>query len=341
MRRKLTLKQIAKEMDVSISTVSKALRDSADIGVETKEKIQAFAKLYNYKPNNIALSLKNRKTKNIGVIIPEIVHHFFTTVVSGVEHVANKRGYNVIVCLSDESFDKEVINMEMLASGSIDGFIMSLSKETQQKKDFHHLREVMNQGMPLVMFDRVAEEIYCDKVIVDDAQGTYRAVNHLLDTGSKRIALVTTVDYVSVGKLRTEGYLSALREAGVEIDEDIIVKVEDVEHCEDQIEDLFENQQFDAVLGVNEIFAVSAMRVAQKRGLKIPEDLSVIGFTDGILSKNSFPRMSTINQHGVQMGEKAAEMLIDKLEEVEDDEYYRTEVIKCSLTERESTKKKS
>lgn len=339
MRRKLTLKQIAKEMDVSIATVSKALRDSSDIGLETREKIQAFAKLYNYKPNNIALSLKNRKTKNIGVIIPEIVHHFFTTVVSGVERVANKRGYNVIVCLSDESFDKEVINMEMLAGGSIDGFIMSLSKETQQKKDFHHLREAINQGMPLVLFDRVAEEIFCDKVVIDDAQGTYRAVNYLIDTGCKRIALLTTTDYVSVGKLRTEGYINALHDAGMEPDENLIIKIEDMENCENQIIELFNTQQFDSVFGVNEIFAVTAMREAHTRGLKIPEDISVIAFTDGILSKNSFPPMSTINQHGVEMGERAAEMLIDKLEEIEEDEYYRTEVVKSTLTIRESTKK--
>ena len=143
MKRKVTLKQIAKELDVSISTVSKALRDSSEISEDTRQKVQAFAKLYNYKPNLIALSLKNKKTKTIGIIIPEIVHHFFATVISGIEHIANEKGYNVIVCLSDESFDKEVINMEMLANGSIDGFIMSLSKETQQKKDFHHITEVI------------------------------------------------------------------------------------------------------------------------------------------------------------------------------------------------------
>ena len=171
MRPKLTLKQIAKELDVSISTVSKALRDSPEIGEETKKKIKAFATFYNYKPNNIALSLKNRKTKTIGIIIPEIVHHFFTTVISGVEKVANELGYNVLVCLSDNSFDKEVLNMEMLANGSTDGFIMSLAKETMQKGDYHHLTEAINQGMPLVLFDRVIDEIACDKVIIDDVIG--------------------------------------------------------------------------------------------------------------------------------------------------------------------------
>ena len=168
MRRKVTLKQIAKELTYPYLLFQNHLRDSTEISEDTRQKVQAFAKLYNYKPNNIALSLKNRKSKTICIIIPEIIHHFFATVISGVEHVANEKGYNVIVCLSDESFDKEVINMEMLANGSIDGFIMSLSKETQQKRDFHHITEVINQGMPVVMFDRVTNEILCDKVIIDD-----------------------------------------------------------------------------------------------------------------------------------------------------------------------------
>ena len=137
MRQTVTLKQIANEIGVSISTVSKALRNSVEIGTETKLKIQAYAKLYNYRPNNIALSLKNRKTKTIGVIIPEIVHHFFSKVIKGIEQVANKRGYNVIIGLSNESFDKEVINMQLLANGSIDGFILSISKETLLKTQSH------------------------------------------------------------------------------------------------------------------------------------------------------------------------------------------------------------
>ncbi|MGI9553230.1 MAG: LacI family DNA-binding transcriptional regulator, partial [Aurantibacter sp.] len=155
MKRKITLKQIARELDVSISTVSKALKNSPEIGRDTKEKVQAFAKLYNYRPNNVAISLQNKRTKNIGVIIPDIVHHFFTTVFRGIEKYANDRGYNVIVCVSDESFDKEVINMEMLSHGSVDGFIMSLSAGTQQKNDFNHIKEIQDQGIPIVLFDRV------------------------------------------------------------------------------------------------------------------------------------------------------------------------------------------
>ena len=210
MKKKITLKQIAKELDVSISTVSKALKDSVEISEDTKQKIQAFAKLYNYRPNNIALSLQNQKTKTIGVIIPEIVHHFFSKVIRGIELVANKRGYNVIIGLSNESFDKEVINMQMLANGSIDGFILSISKETLQQQDYHHFKETINQGMPIVMFDRVVNEINCDKVIINDLKGSKNAVSKLLCNGCKNVAIITTKDYVSVGKLRTQGYLEAL-----------------------------------------------------------------------------------------------------------------------------------
>lgn len=339
MRRKVTLKQIAKELDVSISTVSKSLRDSPEISEDTRLKVQAFAKLYNYKPNNIALSLKNKKTKTIGIIIPEIVHHFFATVISGIEQVANECGYNVIVCLSDESFDKEVINMEMLANGSTDGFIMSLSKETQQKKDFHHLQEVINQGMPVVLFDRISNDIMCDKVIIDDQLAAYEATNFLISKGLKKIALLTTVDYVSVGKLRTDGYLNVLHDHGIEVDESLIIRIEDTEHCDEKINELLENKSVDAILAVNELFAVTAIKLAMSKGIKIPEDLSVVAFTDGIISKYSTPTITTISQNGIKMGRKAAEMLIKRLElEDEEDEHYKTEIIETNLIIRESTK---
>jgi LacI family transcriptional regulator len=340
MKRKVTLKQIAKELDVSISTVSKSLRNSLEIGEDTRLKVQAFAKFYNYKPNNIALSLKNRKTKTIGIIIPEIVHHFFSTVINGIEHVANENGYSVIICLSDDSFDKEVLNMEMLANGSIDGFIMSLSKETQFKGDFHHITEVIDQGMPVVMFDRVTNEILCDKVIIDDKLSAYEAVQSLIDKGRKKIALVTTVDYVSVGKLRTDGYIKALLDNNIPFDENLIIKIEDVDTCEIIIGKLLEDKAIDAVFAVNELFAVICIKTANKIGLNVPKDLAVIAFTDGIISKYSTPTITTVSQSGIKMGNRAAKMLIDRLEsehEEEEEENYKTEVIETHLIEREST----
>lgn len=339
MKRKVTLKQIAKELDVSISTVSKSLRNSLEISEDTRQKVQAFAKLYNYKPNNIALSLKNKKTKTICIIIPEIIHHFFATVISGVEHVANENGYNVIVCLSDESFDKEVINMEMLANGSIDGFIMSLSKETQQKRDFHHILEVINQGMPVVMFDRVTNDILCDKVIIDDNLAAYNATQFLIEKGFSKIALITTIDYVSVGKLRTDGYIKAMKTNDLKVNENLILKIEDIDNFEEKIESLIKNNEIDAIFAVNELFAVTAIKIANKYGKKVPEDFSVIGFTDGIISKFSSPSISTVGQNGIKMGEKAAKMLIERLENEEEEyeEHYKTEVIETELVIREST----
>ncbi|WMI68549.1 LacI family DNA-binding transcriptional regulator [Mangrovimonas sp. YM274] len=346
MKRKVTLKQIAKELEVSIGTVSKALRNSKEISEDTREKIQAFAKLYNYKPNNIALSLKNRKTKTIGIIIPEIVHHFFSKVIMGIEKVANKRGYNVIVGLSNESFDKEVINMEMLANGSIDGFILSISKETLLQQDYHHFKETIAQGMPIVMFDRVVNEVDCDKVIVDDFQGSKNAVKKLIANGCRHIAIITTKDYVSVGRLRTQGYLEALEEHKFEPESGLILKIveeldseDHLEELEREIEYLFkDNPELDGIFAVNELYALTAMKVARRLNKNIPEDLQVIGFTDGVLSKHATPSLTTVSQHALQIGEKAAELLIDKLEGETEEEICKTVVLETELIERESTK---
>ncbi|PKQ45068.1 LacI family transcriptional regulator [Confluentibacter flavum] len=357
MKRKITLKQIARELDVSISTVSKALSNSKEISEDTTQKIQAFAKLYNYKANNIALSLKNRKTKTIGILIPEIVHHFFSTVIRGIERVANRRGYNVIVGLSNESFTKEIINMEMLANGSIDGIILSISKETLLKQDYHHFNATINQGIPIVMFDRVVNEVDCDKVIVDDFNGAVKAVKKLVENGCKNIALITTMDYVSVGRLRTQGYLEALGLSGIEANSNLILKIDDsldvenhLDILETEITQFFKaNPNIDGLFAVNELYAVSAMKVARKLGLTIPDDMQVIGFTDGVLSKHATPSLTTVSQHGQKMGEQSANLLIDRLEaEDNDNEQYFTNnpkdhdfikvVIETEIIERESTK---
>ncbi|MEM6516559.1 MAG: LacI family DNA-binding transcriptional regulator [Bacteroidota bacterium] len=353
MKRKITLKQIAKELDVSISTVSKALRNSVEISEDTRQKVQAFAKLYNYRPNNIALSLKNRKTKTIGIILPEILQNFFSKVIMGIDVVANKKGYNVIVGLSNESFDKEVLNMQMLANGSIDGFIISIAKQTLLQQDYHHFTETINQGMPIVMFDRVVNEIPCDKVIVDDAKGAFKAVVKLINNKCKNIALITTEDYVSVGKLRTQGYLQALQEHNIEAKSSLILKVDDrlltddiIDKLEKDIEDLFRrNETIDGIFAVNELYAVTAMKVARKLGISVPESLQIVSFSDGILFKHTTPSLTTVSQHGEKIGERAAELLINRLEMEDEDDYdetreehYETVIIETDLIERESTK---
>ena len=339
MRQKITLKHIARELDISISTVSKALKGNKEISEDTRQKVKAFAKLYNYKPNNIALSLKNRKTKTIAVIIPEILHHFFAKVIRGIERVANKSGYQVLICSSNNSFDKEVIHLEMLASGSADGFILSIAKETLQNQDYHHIAETISQGMPVVLFDRVVDSIFCDKIIVDDTRGAQDAVMHLLAQGSRRIVLLTTVDYISVGLLRTQGYLRAIKAYDLEIDETLILKIEDMENCEQQILSFLKDKEFDGIFAVNELFAIIASKAVRLQNKVIPDDVAIIGFSDGLLSKHASPTLTTVSQHGEQMGEKAAELLIHKLENQQEGiEEYRTIVIDTELIQRESTR---
>ena len=349
MKKRTTLKQLARELDVSISTVSKALKNSPEISQDTIDKVKAFAKLLNYRPNNIALSLKNRKTKTIGIIIPDIVHHFFTKVIKGVENYANAHGYNVIVGLSNESFSNEVINMEMLANGSIDGFIISMSRETMQRQDYQHFTECLNEGIPLVMFDRIANEIPCDKVAVDDTKGARIATETLLKKGAKKVAIITTKDYVSVGRLRTKGYLEALDAYNINPIADLILKIDDdllyedhLENLETQIQKLLKKHpDIDGIFAVNELYAVVAMKVARELDIEIPNKLQVIGFTDGMLSKHATPALSTVSQHGEAMGEKAAELLIRRIDErVEDSpiQPMKTTIISTDLILRNSTK---
>ncbi len=340
MKQKITLKKIAKEFDVSISTVSKALKDSHEISTEVKERIKAFAKYYHYKPNSLALNLRNQKTKTIGIIIPQIVHHFFTKVISGIEHIANEKGYNVMICMSNESYEKEVLNMDMLANGIVDGIIVSVAKETEKKENYSHFNDLINNGIPLVMFDRVIDKIHCSKVISDDLNGGFLATKHLLDIGCEKIAILTTPDFVTVGKLRKEGYIKALKEKGLTIEDDLIIKVNEKHDIEDQIKKIFKlRNPPDGIFAVNEIYAAIAMKIANKNGYQVPKKIAVIGFTDGLISKYSSPSLSTVAQHGYHMGLKSIELLLDEINSQDTDYQYKTNIIATDLIIRESTKK--
>ncbi len=340
MKSKITLKKIAKEFDVSISTVSKALKDSHEISEEVRERIKAFAKYYNYKPNSLAVNLRNQKTKTIGVIIPQIVHHFFTKVISGIEHIANENGYNVMICLSNESYEKEVLNMDMLESGIVDGIIVSVAKETEEKEDYKHFKQLIDNGLPLVLFDREIPEINCNKVIVDDFGGGFLATKHLMNISCKRIAIITTPDHVMVGKIRKEGYIQALTENNFPIQEELIIKVNEKYDITNQIQKLFDQANPpDGIFAVNEIYAATVIKIAQKRNLKIPDEIAIMGFTDGLISEYTTPSLSAVDQHGYTMGEKAMELLLDEINYQDSDYKYNTTIIETDLKLRESTKK--
>ncbi len=226
--------------------------------------------------------------------------------------------------------------MEMLANGSIDGFIMSLASQTQEKGDYNHLKEVTDQGIPVVLFDRITHEIDCDKVIIDDELGAYQATKKFIDQGKRKIALITTDDYLSVSKARTKGYWKALQESEMEADESMILKMPSMEMDEAAIKDFLNTKEPDAVLCVNEIFAVYSMRLVQEKGLRIPEDIAFIGFTDGVLSKYANPSLTVVAQHGEKMGEESARMLIDKVESEAEEETYQTKILEPTLVIRDS-----
>ena len=338
MKQRITLKNIAKEFGVSISTVSKALKDSPEIGEELKERIKAFAAFYNYKPNKFALQLRNQKTLVIGVVVPEIVHHFFSTVIDGIENYANKKGYNVMVCLSNESHAKEVQNINLLTNGSVDGLIVSLSRETMEMESYEHFKSLLSDGYPLVLFDRIVDSLECDKVIIDDVGGAFKAVDFLLNKGAKRVALLTTQDYVTVGQLRKGGYEKALRQHGLEIDEKLIFKIDDSKSLKQQIAAVFEMDQMpDAILAVNEIYAAHALSIAHEKKINVPEELSIIGFTSGLISEFTNPPLSSVVQHGFLIGSQAAELLLNRIE-TEKKGDFQIEVISPNLKLRKSTK---
>ncbi|WP_445714791.1 LacI family DNA-binding transcriptional regulator [Flavobacterium sp.] len=339
MKAKATLKQIALEFGVSISTVSKALSDSPEISEATKIKIQEYAALQNYKPNSIAKNLKNQRTNTIGVIIPNILNPFFAKVFSGIEKMAIAKGYNVITGISNESFSKEQEVMDMLNNGTIDGFIVAVAEETQSLKDYKHFRDIMNSGTPIVMFDRVADGINCDKVVVDDFDSAYDATTHLIKLGGKKIALLSTIHNLSVGELRYDGYQKALSDAKIPVEENLIVLETSIEEFDTKLQNLIASKKMDAIFALDEHSATAAMKMALKQGIKIPEELNIIGFADGVWSRRLTPSLSTVSQHAPEIGAKAAELLIHKLNSK--DEFYQpqTVVIKTELRQRESTRK--
>ncbi|MBL4604321.1 MAG: LacI family DNA-binding transcriptional regulator [Flavobacteriaceae bacterium] len=336
MKQKITIKTIAKELGVSTSTVSKALRDSHEISTDTKAKIKAYADYYNYKPNSLALQLRNQKTKVIGVILPKIVHHFFSTVVKGIEKGASEKGYHIMVCFSNESYQSEVDNLKVLSNGSVDGLLVSVANETLENQDFGHFQELVNEEIPLVMFDRVLESISCDKVIVDDVGAGYKATKHLIERGRKKIAMLSTPDHVNIGALRKQGYLKALKEEGLNSNKNLVVQIDEKEDEKHQISQVFQ-KDIDAIFAVNEIYAAIAIQTAKDKGLHVPNDISVVGFTDGLISEYSSPSITAVVQHGFTMGEQAVELLIDRIENEEETLVPRIKVISSKVNIRESS----
>ena len=265
----VTIKDIAKALKISASTVSRALKDHPDISRETKDAVNELAVRLKYKPNAVALSLKNSKTNTIGVIIPEVVHYFFSSVISGIEDVAYEAGYNVMVCQSNERYAREVINSQALESNRVEGALVSISKET---RDYSHLINLEDNGIPLVYFDRAPEGMEVDKVIIDDRKAAYNATAHLIDTGCRRIAHLAASVTLGIGLQRLEGYKKALKDHGIPFNEEWVIVADSFELAGDATRNLMHlPTPPDAIFAVNDMTAAGAMKTLQRMSIAIPQ----------------------------------------------------------------------
>ena len=334
--KQITIKDIARELGISPSTVSRALKNHPDISNATKQSVNELARQLKYKPNEVALSLKHSKSNIIGVIVPEIVHYFFSSVISGIDDLAFANDYNVMVAQTNENYDREVHSTAGMLSSRVAGLLVSVSKNT---KDFEHLLNLEQHGIPIVFFDRVCTEIETDKVVVDDFNGAYRAVEYLIKTGCQRIVHFAAGQHLLIGRNRQNGYLHALYKNGIPVDDSLIFKCDDYNEAAHLTEKLIRSgKEFDAIFAVNDMTAIGALTSVKNMGLKVPEDISIIGFTNGLISTMTEPPLSTIEQHGYEMGQIAVRLSLNRLSK--NDENYRPDVrvLKTDLILRGTTR---
>ncbi|MBR2647541.1 MAG: LacI family DNA-binding transcriptional regulator [Sediminibacterium sp.] len=335
----VTIKDIAKALGLSTSTVSRALRDSYEISPETKEKVLQYARETNYRPNPIALSLKEKRSSSIGVLVSEIANSFFSQVINGIESVAQERGYNVVIAQSKESYEREVSALNYLASRSVDGIILSVSAETY---DFSAISNLYNKGMAMVGFDRIAETLQMHKVIVNNKRGAYDATSQLIKNGFKNIACIASSSYLSISKERIQGYIDALQENNIKVNDELIAYCAHGGMLYDEVEVAMKKlmsstKKPDAIIACSDKITTNAMRYCKKEKIAIPEKLGLIGFSNLDLTELLSPSLSVVRQPAGDMGKKAAELLLSMIESKRAVTEFQTVVLPAEIHERESS----
>ena len=337
----VTIKDIGKALGLSTSTVSRALRGSYEISSETKKLVLEYAEKINYRPNPIALSLKERRNHSIGIIVCEIANNFFSQAINGIESIAYNRGYHVIISQSHESFERETVIVDHLASRSVDGLLVSISSGTT---DYTHFKQLYEKGLPIVFFDRVTSEINTHKVIADNFKGAYDATEHLIKNGFKKIGHITSAPYLSISMERLEGYKEALRKNNIEFDEKL------VQHCynggmiydevEDALSKIFKlKQKADALFTAGDRLTTTCMQALQKLGKKIPDDIAIIGFTNTNLGELFHPPLSVVRQPAFEIGQVATELLISMIESKRPVTEFENKVLQTEMIVRASSSK--
>lgn len=340
----ITIKDIARELGISPSTVSRALKDHPDISKETKKAVNELAEKLNYQPNIVALNLRKQKTNTIGVVIPELVHFFFSTVIAGIEDVAYNAGYNVILAQSNESVEREKIDLKALYNSRVDGMLMSISRETVE---YDHIESVLAKGVPIVFYDRDYPNMKTSRVIVDDYIGAREAAIHLIEQGCKKIAHLQAASKMTIGKERLRGLTDVLKEHNLPFPDSYLQVCQNgtIEEGLKAMTTLLKlPNPPDAIFANNDVLAMGAMQAIKKAGLKIPEDVAVVGFSNWLYSAMIDPPLSSVDQPGFLMGQEAAKLLIRQIELAEKDDEVEivpeTKVLQTKLVIRESSLRK-
>lgn len=335
----ITIKDIAKALNLSYSTVSRALKGSYKISEATRQLVKEYAEAHHYRPNLMAQSLKNQKSRCIGVVLCSIPNSFFAEVISGIESVAYSKDYLLIITQNLESYEREVKNLENLTWRSVDGLLISLSTET---KDISHFGELHEQGLPMVFFDRVTNAIPTHQVIADNTGGSYAATRHLIERGYKRIATITSSPYLSISLERLEGYQKALTEFNLPVREEYIqycmhggMNIEEIETALDNLLQLPEPP--DALLTASDRITIGSYSLLQKRGLVIPDNIAVAGFSNFNAPELFNPPLTTVRQNAFEMGKIATELLIQQVESKRPVNSFEKRVLPTELIVRSST----
>jgi LacI family transcriptional regulator len=330
----ITIKDIARALNCSPSTVSRALKDSKDISKETRELIKNYAKVHNYKPNFLAQNLRMSHTHTIGVIVPQIVHHFFSCVLDGVEKIASSSGYNMLVAQSDESYDKEVNIVHSFLAERVCGVITSLAKDTTH---YEHYQELLDNNIPIVFYDRICTGVNTERVVVDDYAGAFSAVEYLIQTGCKRILFYTSPLHMEISKNRRNGYMDALRHYNIPFNEDMIKICDTREKAIAITSNILEQDQQirpDGFFAINDETASGILYSCKVMGIKVPEEVSICGFSDGVIAQSTDPKLTTVEQHGKEVGECAVKTLIEKIQ----GKAPKNRIVKTNLIVRGTTK---
>ena len=334
----VTIKDIARALNLSTSTVSRALRDSYEISPETKRLVMEYAERINYRPNPIALSLKGSSSRALGVIVPQIANNFFSQAINGIEAIAYNRGYHVIIFQSHESYEREQANVQQAIDRRVDGLLLSLSSETS---DTAHLQAVLTQGLPLVLFDRVAPELPATQVVADNFGGAFAATAHLLQTGRRRIAHLTIPPYLSITQERLAGYRAALEQYGVAYDENLVrYGTFGPDEADELVEQLLDQDpRPDAFFTASDRLALGCITALRKRDINIPDDISMIAFTNLQAANMINPPLSTVTQPAQEIGQLAAERLIELIERKHKAQPTNTVKLPTTMTVRESSER--